>query len=911
MEKENIFVGREQELVFLNNAFEKASKGNGSFVFVEGEAGMGKTFLIKHLEGYVQANLKFEHLDFIYGYCYQESGEENAYFPFVEILETLLKTETEAKETVNAVLSIVKEVGADWLNLIPGFGPAVNAGIKTVSAIGQIYADAPTLDYSKNLVEQYTKIISRIAAQYTPLVLVIEDAHWLDSASNWLLMRLARAISDLPLLVIISYRSSYVAETFPFHSTKRELLAKDVAQVVSLTGLVISDIRAYLHKRFSSSLDSKFSRWIYEMCKGHPLFLTQYLSFLEKDGIIQRSGNKVVLKGSVENKRGVWKLNGQISTTTVPVSIEMLLEQRISQLLQGEKELLRLGSVQGIKFMSLVLAELTDKKEVDVLQKMHGIVEQHRIVEFVTDDKELLEISEVYAFEHSLMQQAFYKKMSPREQVIYHGLIAEILENMLKETGLYNQRVVLEIGNHYDLAHKFLPAAKYYFSAAQHLFSAGALVEAVEICERALVNIRLASGSSRLHGEIIELLLVVTEHRWHLPDHEQNKLQVFKLIEEGERVARENKDNNLLSKIRYLSGIFTLFSVNFAEGVKVMQEALELSDYHDDPISRFIIMSNLGYWMRAGNFAAGLEMQRSAFALYKNEIEQENAELSPQVRRQLYIIQRQLGVAEFDQGNLGLALSLLEQSLSSVRQIQNEDDLIPLLNGLAQIYMAIGFFPEAEAALKEALQLSSEDDPHTWNAYNMAMLGKVYLESMEFEKAYQMISEGLERSKKTIITWQLPLIRTLYAELLISPLSPYRNLDEAERQLHVALDEAAKYNLNRSIVVAQSLLGLLYWYSGDIKSAFEFSNKAISRLGKFTNLPAIRREEIYFVHYQVSKAAGDLDIALKYIKMAYTVLEEKALSLSKQTDREAFLSKVPLNINLVSERKQLKEDGIF
>ncbi len=902
MEKLSAFVGRNKEVGIIEEAIRHASIGKGNIIFLEGEAGMGKTSLLQILETAIKSKAELRQSHFAYSYCYEDTGAQNAFHPFLEILEILLKNDTDAKGVTKATLSVIKEIGPDWFNLLPGIGPAISVGVKTVSAISRIYADSTLVDQSKNLISQYTKIITKVAPSYNPLVIVIEDAHWMDSSSCRLLLRLAREVGTLPIVLIITYRPSYINELHPLLSTRNEIMAKGSSFLISLDGLTQQEISTYIINRFGNTLDPNMSGWFFHLCRGLPIFVTHYLSLLEQKKIITHSRGRFILDGKIKYRGGKWELSGKLLAESIPTSIEMLLEQRISRLFEEEKELLKMGSVQGEEFMSVVLSNLIGQEEIDILRKMQKVIDQYHIVGIVIGSE--LKKSELYAFEHALIQQAFYKKLSPRERVIHHGRIAKILEFFLQEVNIGSRKLVLEVGHHFDMAQDNLNAAKYFLLSAQSLFSDGALSEATEICTRALNNIRLTTENYHLHAEIVELFLIITENHWKTLDTERNLFNALAIVDEGIKAAKISGDQSLSSRLLCLRGLVVLYSRNLTEGVSIMQDSLQLAQQSNDPISEFTIMSTLGYWMRSGNFMAGLKMQWAALSLYNAKIENSIPPPPLEVRRRIYALQRQLGIGEFDQGNYGKALELLGQSVLGTRQIKAKDDLITLLNNLAQIYTAIGFFQEAEFCLREAILLNKElDTPHIWQPYNLASLGKLFLEWGRIDDAVEPIVIGLKESEITQITWELPLIRTIYAELLMSPLYSKRNLGEAEYQLDNPLNESEKYGLNRSAIVALSLKSLVYLYQNNVKFALTLSEQAVERLENFGNLPAIRREEVFFTHYQINKEANQTKTALKYLEKAYNIVKAKAISLNQLPQKESFLHNIPLNVKILSATK--------
>ena len=115
-----LFVGREKELSSLSRFLLQASQGHGVVVFIEGEAGIGKSSLISQFQELTSTREKSKKMRHVYGYCYEDNKAQDAYQPFVEVLSTLLEVNKTTSNLAIMFLSILRETGTDWLNMIPG-----------------------------------------------------------------------------------------------------------------------------------------------------------------------------------------------------------------------------------------------------------------------------------------------------------------------------------------------------------------------------------------------------------------------------------------------------------------------------------------------------------------------------------------------------------------------------------------------------------------------------------------------------------------------------------------------------------------------------------------------------------------------------------------------------------------------
>ena len=897
------FVGRESELKSLRQILTDGGAGRGRMAFIEGEAGTGKSFLVQAMQEQASQLPAAGKMRFVYGYCYEDTGGQNAYQPFVEILGTLFTASRTAGDLSKLFLTIAKETGSDWLNMIPGVGPAISAGLKTATIAIQwvLGGEGKQATQAEALATQYVQTIAKIAPRYAPLVLLIEDAHWIDDASCRLLLRLALKIQSQPLVIIVTFRPNYLSTGHPLHKTRNELLVKDIVQVMPLAGLNEKDIETYVVRRFGDPLSPKLAAWLVYLCKGHPLFVTQYLSLLEQNDIIRRADGKYILDGEIKTVASEWELEGRLRTASVPDSIEALLEQRIERLVEEDQEMLQLGAVQGEYFMSPVLAGLLKKDELDVLRRLRKVVEQHRLISLYMGETEDKARSEVYVFEHALLQQALYNKLSPRERVLYHRSIAEQLERMSQEQKQPSRKLILEIAHHYDLGEVPQSAANFYQLAAQSLVAHGANVEATEIAKRALRNVRQVKDADRLHAEIIELLLMASWVRWSTQPEWQSELPLIELAKEAEAAATRTGDRVLLARVVFQHGQALGSIDSLTNCLTVLNRALALIRETADRVGEFIILSGMGFLMRGQDFATGMAMQYEAYMLFKNQIAPSFVELPLGLKREFHIAQSHLGIGEFDQGNYSAALDMLEDSIAGLRELRLSDHLISALNYIAQVYIGMGVYEQGEAALQEAIKLgTANEEPHSSNGYNLALLGKLYLEWERVEAAVAPMLQGLQESQTTLLTWQIPLVRNYYVELLMRPDYKGRDLTEAERQLTINLEETKASGFHRSAVAALSMRSLIALVQNQIDTAVDYSTQAVTYLQKLGTLPALRTEEVLFNHYRVMKAAGREQEGRPYLEQAYAVLQKKVESIKEDNYRKSFLERVPLSRAIVA-----------
>ena len=128
-------IGREDKLQYLHDLMIEGIKLHGCTIFIEGTTGMEKEDFWRNSENGAHKDRELHGSEFILVQCDQNSGSEDAYHPFIEVLESFEKPENKGKEIAKKAITIIQETAPDWLNIIPVFGPAITAGVKTVAKL--------------------------------------------------------------------------------------------------------------------------------------------------------------------------------------------------------------------------------------------------------------------------------------------------------------------------------------------------------------------------------------------------------------------------------------------------------------------------------------------------------------------------------------------------------------------------------------------------------------------------------------------------------------------------------------------------------------------------------------------------------------------------------------------------------
>ncbi|GAA2771769.1 LuxR family transcriptional regulator [Nonomuraea dietziae] len=411
-----LFVGRADELATLEGALGRARDGASSTVLVGGEAGVGKTRLIREFAE------RAEGARVLVGGCLELGTDGLPFAPFTAVLRRL-----------------VRDLGRDAIaELLPG-GSTRGLG-RLLPEFGEPEGDGP--EARARLFEQVLGLMERLAEQ-RETVLIVEDAHWADRSTRDLLSFLVRyQRSDLPLLIVVTYRADELHRTHPL----RPLLA-ELGRIDWVTRLELRRLsRREVVEQASSILGGLPGRLdvddVYSRSEGNPLFVE---ALLAGDG-----------------------------HDTVPESLRDLLLASVERLPEETQELLRVASAGGARIEHALLTAVAGLDEGSLSRALRPAVAGNVLV---VD-------GEGYSFRHALIREAVHDDLLPGERTRLHTRFAKTLEDnplLLPAT-----RAAIELAHHWHAAHDVRPALISAWRAAAAARKATAYDEQLRMLTRVL-----------------------------------------------------------------------------------------------------------------------------------------------------------------------------------------------------------------------------------------------------------------------------------------------------------------------------------------------------------------------------------------------------------------------------------------
>jgi class 3 adenylate cyclase/tetratricopeptide (TPR) repeat protein len=538
------FVGRGDEMDRLIAVWR--TKGDTArFVSIEGEAGIGKSRLLHEFRQIITK----EGAKIVQGDC-MSGGNAIPYMPFVSIIRRSLRISDGEALNRDAVvrglesLGVVDEDPPYLLNLLG----LRHAGEQS-DGLGPLS--------SAELVRKRTKraLLQMIAALAgnTPALLVIEDAHWIDNASEDVLAECLEEEALTNLMVICTMRPGYRP---PWgHDNLVRLKPLDESGALAI-------VRERLRDR-QTDFGSDFLKFAVEKADGNPLF-------------VEEIANYWLAQPKAKDKTS----HEENPSFRLPSSLENLLLARVDGLDDAPKGVLRTASVVGRHFSTTLVKEVgdTNKRFDDDL----GTLERR---EFVYPD--LHDRWSDYAFKHALIQDAVYNSIVISERRAIHARVAEVIEHHF---GNQLGEVAEVLASHYRAAGEPAKAIRFLQMAGDKAFRLFSLNVADAYYREAvgLIEERNDPSDDKTLGELIANWGQI--HCWRLNFAEMRQVTERYLA----RVERRGETRELSRLLQWMGEAY-LSSARFDESEKALNRALEIASRNGDAESATFAKADLVY----------------------------------------------------------------------------------------------------------------------------------------------------------------------------------------------------------------------------------------------------------------------------------------------------------------------------
>jgi predicted ATPase/class 3 adenylate cyclase len=463
------FIGRQRELELLQRAWEQARRGQGQIVAAVGEPGVGKSRLYHEFKLRCQRDgLMLETFSVSHGKAYP-------YLPLIEMLKQYFQLtpqddDRRRREQVTGKVLTLDRSLEDTL-------PYISALVGVDEAAASLTQVDPQLRRRRTF-EAIMRLLLRESLNQ-PVLLLVEDLHWLDSETQAWLHLFSERIATARLLLLVNYRPEYQhswgSKTY-YTQLRLDPLGSQEAHEL-LTALLGSDAAL-----------QPLTQFILAKTEGNPFFMEEMVQTLVDQGVLCRAP-----AGGMQPAAPM--TSSALAALQLPPTVQGVLAARIDRLPAEEKTLLQTLAVLGKEFAWGLLTTVADQPD-EGLQRLLAHLQAE---EFIYEHLAFPEPD--YTFKHALTQEVAYNTVLLERRRVVHERAAQAIEGLFAERlpEHYN-----ELAHHYSRSGNTIKAVDYLHRAGQQAVERSAYAEAVSHLTTALdLLITLPESRERSQQELV------------------------------------------------------------------------------------------------------------------------------------------------------------------------------------------------------------------------------------------------------------------------------------------------------------------------------------------------------------------------------------------------------------------------
>ncbi|MFQ5629337.1 MAG: tetratricopeptide repeat protein, partial [bacterium] len=683
------FVGRDRELGALQSSLEKAINGDGQFVTVVGEAGLGKSRLLYEFHNQIDHDIEIKQ-----GRC-QSYGSNIPYLPFVELLKELLDI---APEDQNSNQS--ENIAVQIRDLDPGLEDYIPLFLHLLAIQDTKYPlpDFMQGDHIQHAIVEGLAAMITLAANRKPMVILLEDWHWVDDASQKIVKQLAEMVSNFPLCLIVTYRPEAVFEWGnPANHTRIQLAPLEASSSIGIMKSVLG----------ANSLPEKLAALIHQRTGGNPFFVEEMSQTLQEGGSIKIEKQKILLTEST-------------STIHLPQTIQAVIRSRLDRLDPDAFEVLRAAAVIGREFTQNILenvitGEMQLRESLQALRNS-GLIQQIHVLP-----------EAMFRFKHILTQEVAYDSLLQHQRKALHGLVGEVLEKVYRDRLREQATLLME---HFSQAENWRKAVDYGCEAADHPLKLCQYGNGLNILDKVEAWISRLPEKEEREKRLIDVLLQkerACESLGYLKRQKQIIDQLLTLID-SEDIKRADVYIRLADLL--------ILGSRFKEAEEALDEAIRMSrESHHKETELRALRSWSFLKCRSGDSEGGATIIQN---VVEKDIQIGDATVLAQDLFSLFNIVNRLGDDKRVKKCLDDALALYDQVQPRQRSF------IMIMAGL--YYRDMGDDDKAISFFKKVHEIVAKYGGRS--AYALIMIANIHLKQGNIEEALRYYKDAVDWARK-------------------------------------------------------------------------------------------------------------------------------------------------------------------
>jgi len=708
------FVGRDKEMATLKEAFDKAKSGSGQIVGLVGEAGVGKSRLLFELKQMLPEG----ECTFLEGRCLHYGGSV-PYLPFLDILRAYFDIEEGDREYVikKKMAEKVSQLDEKLKESLPPIEDILSLKVEDEAYL--------KLDPPARRVKIFEAIRDLLVreSQSRPLVLAIEDLHWIDKTSEEFLGYLIGFQANAHIMLLLLYRPEYTHQ-WGSKSYYRQIgvdqlsLASSAELVQSILeeGEVVPELRELILNRSA----------------GNPLFMEEFTHTLLENGSIGKKDHQYVL-------------TRKASEVQVPDTIQGIIAARMDRLDDNMKRTMQVASVIGRDFAFRILQTITGMRE-----ELKSYLINLQGLEFIYEKSLFPELE--YIFKHALIQEVAYNSLLIKRRKEIHERIGKAIEEIYAERLEESYEM---LAHHYSRSDNLEKAFEYLRLSSLKTGLRWALLEAVRFGREAvtILNQMPQTDENKRRGiEIRRLLSGPMAATGQMGD-------ALHMMEEGARLAEEIGDNTSVADLSGNVAMSYTSQADYVRGAAYGEKAFEAAQKTGDvALIATICFELCGAYIPSGDHARLAHMAPRILELLEESQMQKRWDVGKYYNMNLYsVILVFNGLSLGCLGDFEAGQALCEKAYRNVEEIEHTGSMAIVESYYASLLNLKG-------AGKHALEVIEKAAVHAEQAQVLILqwilpteLGFAYYHLGRLGEARQQFEKRLEIYRSTGWTMYLAL----------------------------------------------------------------------------------------------------------------------------------------------------------
>jgi class 3 adenylate cyclase/tetratricopeptide (TPR) repeat protein len=704
------FVGRDSELEQLRKALGHAATGHGQVVAIIGEPGVGKSRLVWEVT----------HSHRVHGWLVLQAGsvsygKATSYLPVVDLLKSYFTIEDRDGPRV-----VQEKMTGKLLTLERAQEDSLPALLALLLPSGDVAWEGLDPRQRRQRTLHALKQLLIRESQVQPLLVVIEDLHWIDSETQALLDGLVESLPAARLLLLVNYRPEYQppwgSRTY-YTQLRLDHLPPETAEEL-LGGLLGHD----------TGLDP-LKRMLIARTEGNPFFL-------------EESVRALVETGALAGERGAYRLARTLPAIEVPATVQAVLAARIDRLAPGDKALLQTASVVG-KDVPFALLQTTAALGEDELRIAIGRLQA---AEFLYETSLFPDLE--YTFKHALTHDVAYGSLLHERRRILHARIVEAIE---RHTADRLRENVEQLAHHAVKGALWEKAVTYCRRAAARAYARSAVAAAAVALQQAIDALAQLPQTPEAVELGVDLRIELRNPLTLLGDFDT----VLECLVEAERLARILGDPRRLGWVLSYVAEHHRLTGNLDAALANATQALALTTTVDDPGLR--IASNLYLaqtHVSRGDYRRAVDHLTQNVDALRGDLLRERLGMVgfPSVITRSWLARSLAELGEFRE-----ASTAASEAMAIAEELSHAPSVCHAWQNASFVHLRQGEMRPAIILLERCLALATDQVP-LYVASSAAYLGWAYAWSGRSPEGLPLLRESVERIRTD------PLITMLLGE---------------------------------------------------------------------------------------------------------------------------------------------------